>query len=86
MTLQRSDVPENHWQRVGLSETRPKYLQRVYLSESCSPTRGEGLIFPGLFKRTKVSVRETSRIFLQEMGKQRLGDSELQNKLRVCQV
>ncbi|CAD5123733.1 DgyrCDS12050 [Dimorphilus gyrociliatus] len=81
-TLQRSEVPEDHWQRVGLAESRPKYSQRVYLSESCSPTRGEALLFPGMVKRTKVSIRETARILLQEVGKQRLSDHELQNKLR----
>ena len=57
---QAEKVPRADWERLGLWKPCPQYHQRVYISASCTPTRGEAKLFHTLMARTRVSVREAA--------------------------
>ena len=55
--IQADKVPEADWRRLGLWKTRPNYMERVYLSLKCAPSRGECQLFHFFSNRTPMTIK-----------------------------
>ncbi|XP_076440309.1 uncharacterized protein LOC143279891 isoform X2 [Babylonia areolata] len=56
--LESSKVPQGDWARLGLWHARPKYSDRIYISDKCTPMRGETKLFHAMIRRRPVTIRE----------------------------
>lgn len=57
--LESSKVPQAEWGRLGLWHPRPKYSDRIYISNKCVPMRGETKLFHAMIRRRPITVRES---------------------------
>ena len=80
---QSSKVSQSDWARLGLWHPRPKYSDRVYMSDKCTPLRGETKLFHAMIRRRPITVRESVALNAQAKDSFLRSDKNMEQYVRV---
>jgi hypothetical protein len=81
--VQSSKVKQEDWARLGLWHARPKYSDRVYISDKCTPLRGEAKLFHYMIRRKPVTVRDAVAMNAKAKDSFLRSDKNMEQYIRV---
>lgn len=80
--LESSKVKQEDWARLGLWHPRPKYSDRIYISDKCTPLRGEAKLFHAMIRRKPITVRESIAMYAKAKDSFLRSDKNMEQYIR----